>query len=361
MMKDDLATPALVVDKDVLSGNIVRMSEIAKSADVKLRPHIKTHKTPAIAKMQLESGAVGITCAKVSEAEVMQAAGIKDILIAYPVVGDEQVYRALSLATKAHITMAFDSAYGAQKINHAANRFQVVVPLYMIVNTGLDRDGVLPGPDALELARQIKHLEHVVLKGIMTHEGHVYHAKDLQELTQVAKNAGLAMVQTRDLLVEHGFPIDEVSMGSTPVCRAGITVAGVTEWRPGTYVFNDEHEVMMGVARAECALSVVATVVSHPAKNRFILDAGSKVLTTDRSMTKGYGYIKEVPDAVIVRLSEEHAVVEAVPEGVLRIGDRVEIIPNHVCPVVNLADALYMTQGDEIKEVSTVTARGKVT
>ena len=122
MMKDDLATPALVVNKDVLSGNIVRMSEIAKGAGVKLRPHIKTHKTPAIAKMQLESGAVGITCAKVSEAEVMQAAGIKDILIAYPVVGDEQVYRALSLATKAHITMAFDSAYGAQKINHTANR-----------------------------------------------------------------------------------------------------------------------------------------------------------------------------------------------------------------------------------------------
>jgi D-serine deaminase-like pyridoxal phosphate-dependent protein len=353
-------TPAALVDLDKLTRNIRIMADIARDAGIKLRPHIKTHKIPEIARMQLEAGAVGITCAKVSEAEVMARAGIRDILIAYPVVGEHQIEKLLTLLDDCQVTVGFDSAYGAEKINEAARKRGIVVPLYMIINTGGERDGVLPGQEALELARRVAHLEHVRTKGIMTHEGHVYQAKDADELKALAHDAGRKMVETAELLRQSGIPIEEVSMGSTPACRSGAVVQGVTEWRPGTYVFNDVRELDLVTPPEECALTILATVVSHPAPNRFILDAGSKTLTSEISGRRGYGYIKEAPSAVIDRLSEEHGVVIADDPNVLQIGQRVEIIPNHICPVVNLMDKVYAVRNGQVAAEWPVEARGKI-
>ncbi len=362
MNKYELPTPAVIVDLDQLERNIRSMAQAAQKANVKLRPHVKTHKMTVIAKMQMEAGAAGITCAKVSEAEVMARAGIRDILIAYPIVGEHPIRKMTELLDEfddCRIIVAFDSVYGAQKINEAAARKGKCIELYMIVNTGLDRDGVAPGQEALELAQQISGLRNVALKGIMTHEGHVYKAKTKDELLRLSAEAWRQMAQTAELLRSRGIRVDEVSVGSTPACRLGTEVEGVTEWRPGTYVFNDWNEMTLATPYDECALTVLSTVVSHPAANRFILDAGSKTLAADKSLTNGYGLIKEAPDAVIERLSEEHAVVISEKSDTFRIGQQVEIIPNHVCPVINLTDSVYVARGGNIVGQWNVEARGK--
>lgn len=358
MLKRELPTPAVCIDLDILQSNIQNMAHMAKQNGLKLRPHIKTHKMPQIAKMQMEAGAVGVTCAKVSEAEVMAGSGIKDILIAYPIVGEHQIQRMLELTGECRIRAGFDSVYGAQKINQAAREKGVTLDLCMIINTGLNRDGVLPGQEAAALAAAVRGLTHVRVYGILTHEGHVNQSKNVEELTDLALAAGRKMRETADLLRKQGVPIEEISMGSTPVCRAGIAAEGVTECRPGTYVFNDVHETLLFTPAEECALTILATVVSHPAKERYIVDAGSKTLTSDKSLTNGYGLIREAPDAVIARLSEEHGVVEANERFKLNLGDRIEIIPNHVCPTVNLASSVYMTRRNEVIDRWEVAARG---
>lgn len=361
MKVSDLPTPALLIKKDQLEKNIKNMADRAEEKGIKLRPHIKTHKMPVIAKMQLEMGAVGITCAKVTEAEVMIKAGINNVLVAYPVVGEYQLAKICQFLDEGcQVTVAFDSAYGAQRINEAAGKNDHIIDLYMIINTGADRDGVKPGEEALQLAKQTKDLHNIRIKGIMTHEGHGKKANDLEELTAIVIEAGHKMVETAELLRKNDFPIEEVSMGSTPACRAGLAVEGITEWRPGTYVFNDVHEFSSVTPMEECAVSIAATVVSHPAPDRFILDSGSKTLTADKPRTKGYGYIKEAPDAVIDRLSEEHGVVITQQEDDLSIGQRVEVIPNHVCPVINLMEKVYVVDGDEVVDEWKVEARGKI-
>lgn len=356
----ELPTPAVIVDLDIMERNIQLMAQIAKQAGKRLRPHIKTHKIPAIAKMQLAAGSVGITCAKISEAEAMAQCGLKDILIAFPTVGDAQVERILKLTRECSITVAFDSVYGAEKLHQTAKNHGIVIPLYMIINTGDNRDGVASEREALELAESIRHLDHVRLRGIMTHEGHVNLAKDREQIESLAQSAGRMMVEIAGMLRQQGFNIEEVSTGTTPACRSGVAVEGVTEWRPGTYVFNDIREMLLATPMEECALSILATVVSHPAADRFILDTGSKSLTADVSPSHGYGHIKQAPTAVIERLSEEHGIVRVRHSEDLRIGQRVEIIPNHVCPTVNLMDRLYIVRNDKVIDEWKVEARGKL-
>ncbi|MGG2196766.1 MULTISPECIES: alanine racemase [Paenibacillus] len=360
MYLHQLSTPAAIVNLDIVEKNIQLMAQIAKQAGKKLRPHIKTHKIPAIAKMQLEAGAAGITCAKISEAEVMAQYGAKDILLAFPTVGEAQVERILNLSRDCSVSVAFDSVYGAERLHEAAKKRGVVIPLYMIINTGDNRDGVASEREALELAQSISLFDHVRLKGIMTHEGHVNLAKDTEQIVRTATAAGRMMVGIADMLRQHGFNIEEVSTGTTPACRAGVAVEGVTEWRPGTYVFNDVREMQLATPMAECAFSILATVVSRPAAERLILDTGSKSLTSDISTSPGYGYIKQAPSAVIERLSEEHGMVKVHHTEDLQIGQRVEIIPNHVCPVVNLMDRVFVVRNDEVIDEWKVEARGKI-
>ncbi|MGQ5712490.1 alanine racemase [Desulforudis sp. DRI-14] len=353
----ELDTPAVLVDVDLLKANIEGMAQETARLGIKLRPHAKTHKSPEIAAMQLDAGACGITVAKLSEAEIMAGYGVDDILVAYPLVGPAKLTRLKDLVRKTKVTVSVDSAAVARGIAEVGETIAVPVPVCVEVNTGQNRCGLEPGRATVEFVKSLAALPGIKVTGLMTHAGHAYQARNLNELRQIARGEAFLLADTCELLRKAGLPVDEISVGSTPTARFMAEMDGVTEIRPGTYVFNDYNMVCLGVAEVhQCALTVLSTVVSRPAGNRFVLDAGSKTLSSDPSVRgRGYGFIKGC-DCTVTRLSEEHGVVEAEVEVV--IGDRVEIIPNHCCPVVNLTDSLYLRKGQEIVGELKVRARG---
>jgi len=357
-------TPSLLVDLDKMEANLKEMADVAADAGVALRPHVKTHKSPELARLQLEYGAAGITVAKIGEAEVMADAGITDIRIAYPIVGQAKLGRLGRLLRSADVSVSLDSAEVAEGLSNLGQRMSRRIPILLKVNTGLDRVGSLPGQESLRLAEQIGALPGIELVGLLTHEGHALRSRSREEAKERAVRAGEAIVQTAELLRGSGFNIREVSVGSTPTPRDNAHVSGVTEIRPGTYIFNDLNEMTIGVAtEATVALTVLATVVSIPADDRAIIDAGSKTLSSDGLVPapdSGFGYIRGHPDIRIDHLTEEHGILALdAARDRLKIGQQLEIIPNHVCPVVNLADVMYgMRQGRLEREIA-VLARGK--
>lgn len=362
--RDDLDTPCLVVHEEILEQNIQRVANYARERGINVRPHQKTHKTAHIARMQIEAGAIGGTFAKIGEAEALVDAGVfDDVLLAYQVVGPQKIRRLLALMERAHVTVAVDGVEAAQLLSDACAQAGQILDVVIEVNTGLDRAGTLPGEEALVLAQAIAKMHGLRLRGIMTHEGHVARAKNNEELDQIATKAGENLVRTAEMLREHGFAIDIVSVGSTPAAFSTTTVSGITEMRPGTYVFNDNSAFRFGRLGPDgCALRILTTVISRPAPDRAVVDAGSKTLAMDPSPYRpGHGYVVEIPDATIVRLSEEHGVIE-LPERArdLKVGDRLEIIPNHVCPTVNLQDEMFVVREGSVVACWPIIARGKV-
>ncbi|MCO5215633.1 MAG: alanine racemase [Thermomicrobiales bacterium] len=357
-------TPQLIVSEEILHRNIAEMAAFAKSINVQLRPHIKTHKSIEIARLQMAAGAVGITCAKVGEAEVMVNEGdIDDVLLAYPIVGAKKYERIVKLMEKARIAVAVDSATAIEMIAQAMTRHERVIDIYLEINTGQNRSGVMWGDEAVRFAQDIDRHPNLRLAGIMTHEGHVA-AFDPDEISKQAIAAGEKMVQTAEMIRSHSINLPTVSVGSTPAARMTPTVAGVTEMRPGTYVFNDSSLFRFGDQWGveDCAARFVATVVSRAAADRCVLDAGSKTLALDPNAGhKGYGYIVGHPDVIIDRLSEEHGAC-VLPEGEegFEIGDTVEVIPNHICPTINLMDRMAVVRDGEVVDYWQVAARGRV-
>lgn len=360
--RDELDTPSLVIHDDILQRNLNRMAEYARSKEIALRPHFKTHKTAAIAEMQRGLGASGITCAKLGEAEALADAGAyDDFFIANQIVGPIKLKRLVALMERATVRVAVDTADVARGLNRAMEEAGKTLDVVIELNTGQDRAGVRP-EEALELAETIRAgMPWLRVVGLMTHEGHVNYADGVDGMTRVATAAGTDIVRAAEQLREHGFDITVVSVGSTPAAFTTTTIDGVTEMRPGTYVFNDAAYLRFGITPEDCALRVLATVTSRPAPDRAIIDAGSKVLTSDKAAGReGHGLIVEYPDAVIERLSEEHGVV-VLPEAAqgLRVGDKVEVIPNHVCPTVNLQDELYLVRDGAVVDTWPVIARGR--
>ncbi len=359
----ELDTPALLVDLDKLQANIQDMAALAAQQGVNLRPHTKTHKCPEIARMQLAAGAAGITCAKLGEAEVMARAGIDDILIAYEIVGSQKIQRLIKLGRKIRVMVAVDHFTTARQLNQAFADAGQTLNVLIEVNTGQNRCGVLPGEETLQLAQQISRLKNLNLCGIMTHAGHVYHQTEQEAVAEIGMQEGKLMVETADLLRKHGIAVEVISTGSTPTARYCGSVPGVTEIRPGTYVFYDLTQVNLFACTLEnCALSVLSTVISRPAKNRAVLDAGKKALTSETlrggAMFKGgYGFILE-KKVTLSALSEEHGVVVA--EAPFEIGEKVRIIPNHVCPVVNQFDEMYGVRGEVVERIFKIEGRGKM-
>ena len=354
-----VSTPRLMLNKEKLKQNIRAMQSAADKAQVKLRPHIKAHKCSEIMNMQLAAGAIGITTAKLGEAEAMARSGATDIFIAYPVVGTEKSSRLANLAKRVRVSVAIDDFSAA---SHLAQYFCEVQPLDVLieVDTGLRRCGVLP-QDAPALARALMGLPSLHLKGIFTHAGHVYGASP-DRVAAVGLDEARVMTDLAHELRRLGCSLEVVSTGSTPTALHNLQVPGVTEIRPGNYVFYDAIQVGLGVASlAACALYVRATVVSRPTDFRCVIDAGSKVLGLDKgahgtSIVTGFGTVLGHPELTIERLSEEHGVVvsaQAVPP----LGTELSIIPNHACVTVNLADSLYVEDGGEVWPV---TARGRV-
>ncbi len=358
---EDLPTPAVLVDLDVVERNVAAMQARARAAGVKLRPHAKTHKAPQIGRMQLQAGASGLTLAKVSEAEVFVREGFEDIFLGYPIFGADKARRLLALSERARVVVGADSEEGARSLGevfHAAGRR---LPVRLKIDCGNHRVGVTP-ERALETARRLAALPGITLDGLFTHGGQGYGAETPEEMAQIGREEGRIVAETAEALRAAGLPIAEVSLGSTPTVASGITQSGVTECRPGTYVYNDLSQVTLGSCGwDDCALTVLATIVSSPAPDRAVVDAGSKTLSSDPLQPRAGGHGLVVGrKSRLARISEEHGVIQVEPGESFRVGERVRILPNHACVVSNLHDRLIGVRGGCVEGEIRVAARGCV-
>ncbi|RKN80499.1 alanine racemase [Paenibacillus ginsengarvi] len=365
MYKQELDTPCIVVDLDKLKANIDRVQRLADEAGIALRPHVKTHKTPQIAKMQLNAGAIGIAVAKLGEAEVIAEAGVGSILIAYPIVGKTKLERLMRLASRAEVTVAVDSLEAAAGISDTALAAGIVVPVWIEVDPGYGRVGVQPGPMLVHLAQQLLPLKGIAVTGVLAFAGQSYDEDSDEGRSRVARHEAALASEAAQALRELGFPIESVSVGSTPVSRFASNMKGATEMRTGTYVFGDLTQVKAGAMSLEqCALTVLVTVVSRPASDRAVVDAGTKVFTSDGEdspIGTGRGYVVGHPAIEVAWFNEEHGVLHLPPEERgLKVGDRLEIVPVHCCAVVNMLDVIHQTDGDTVTEVLTIEGRGRV-
>lgn len=347
----EYGTPCAVIDMDKVERNIARIQNACDDAGVANRPHIKTHKNPTIAKMQVAAGAKGITCQKLGEAEIMANAGIDDILISYNLLGEEKMARLGALQAKANMTVVADNSTvvaGLPKAAAASGR-----PLSVVVecDTGRKRAGVETPAEAVALAREIAASKGLEFAGFMMYPTETGWA-DAQKFYDEA----LAGVRA------HGLDAKIVSTGGTPNLKNLGKLKGGTEHRFGTYIYNDRMQVAAGVAGwDDCALHIYSTVVSRAAPERGILDAGSKTLTTDTGGLDGHGLILEHPEAKIAKFAEEHGFLDLSRSNTRpNVGDVVRIVPNHVCVVVNMMDEVVMVRGEEIIGTLPVAARGKL-
>jgi D-serine deaminase-like pyridoxal phosphate-dependent protein len=362
---ETLETPHVSIDGVGVERNIEKMAAIAGRNGVALRPHAKTHKIPAIARAQVEAGAAGITVAKVSEAEVMAEGGLDDVFIAYPLVAEAKIRRAVALSQRIRrLIVGVDSVEGARRLSAAAGDHALEVRLE--VDTGLRRTGVAYD-EAVELAREIEGFGNLDLGGIYTYRGAVLGGSPTLDRESAGLEEGELMVSLAGRMRERGIEIRDVSLGSTPTAEYAAGVEGVTEIRPGTYVFYDRMQARLGACSLEeCAATVVCTVVSRPREDLAVIDGGSKTFATDVQPgtgplnLEGFGHIMGHPGAVLERLTEEHGMLAVTREHDLGVGDMLQIIPNHVCSTVNLHDALYLAGRDGAVEEVRVAARGKV-
>lgn len=360
MKKNDLDTPVAVVDLDKMGHNIAEMAQVMREAGVQLRPHTKTHKSPAIAHRQLKAGAIGITVAKMGEAEVMAAAGIEDIFIAYPIIGTQKLERLSRLNRTTRLRAAVESLEGAQAMSDFFSRRGERLDVLIKVDTGLKRTGVPPGEPTLAFAQALSKLPGLCLLGIYTHEGHAGRAGDVE---RSVRDVASQMTETASLLRQQGFEIQEVSLGSTPTARIACRMPGVTEERPGTYVFYDGHCVARNVVPPDrCAYTILCTVISAPEPNRAVIDGGTKAFSSAQNpKLSGMGIVQAREDVIFQWANEEHGVLDLSKcPGALKVGDRIEVIPVHVCESVNLWDELVGVRGEEVEVIWPVSARGKL-
>jgi D-serine deaminase-like pyridoxal phosphate-dependent protein len=361
---DPSGTPYLLVDGPKIERNIQKMAEVARENGVALRPHVKTHKIPGIAKEQLEAGASGITVAKLSEADVMADGGIENIFIAYPLVTEAKIRQAIRLAERVRLVVGVDSLEGARRLSGVAQDQTLEVRLE--VDTGLRRTGV-PLDEAVGLAGEIEDMGNLDLTGIYTYRGAVLRGAKTLELEKAGLEEGQLMVSLAEQMREGGIGVDDVSVGSTPTAEHVAKVEGVTEIRPGTYVFYDRMQARLGACSLEeCAAVVVCTVVSRPTRDLAVIDGGSKTFATDVAPgaeplnLEGYGHVIGYPDAMLERLTEEHGMLSVDEDCDLDVGDTLQIIPNHICSTVNLHDEVCLLGEDGVVKETRVEARGKV-
>jgi D-serine deaminase-like pyridoxal phosphate-dependent protein len=360
-------TPHLLIDIPRMRRNIETMSGVARHLGVRLRPHVKTHKIPAIAREQLERGAVGITVAKTSEAEVMAEAGLQDIFIAYPLVTGSKIERALRLSERINLTVGVDSLEGARRLSELALSNGHMLDVRLEIDTGLRRTGVIRS-EAVELASKIAALKNLRLTGIYTYRGAVLKdGSPTLNLKKAGLEEGELMVGLAEQIREQGIDIRDVSLGSTPTAAFAGEVEGVTEIRPGTYVFYDRMQARLGACSPEeCAAAVLVTVVSRPSEGLAIVDGGSKTFATDVPPDreplnlKGFGQVVDYPDAILERLTEEHGMLRIPREYDLRVGESIQIVPNHVCSTVNLHNEVCFVDENGATERVKVAARGKL-
>jgi len=349
---NEFSTPAVVIDLDRVERNIARVQQLCDRAGIVNRPHIKTHKSPVLAKMQVAAGARGITCQKLGEAEVMAEGGINDILISYNILGEEKVGRLGRLLRRADITVAVDNHETIAGLPRAAELAGRPLPLVIECDTGRKRAGVETAGQAVALARAIRQ------QGKLEFAGFLFYPTEAS-WPQTQRFFDEALKGVRELNLEPRI----VSTGGTPNLAHLGELAGATEHRAGTCIFNDRMMLACGAALlADCALNVYATVVSRAAPERGILDAGAKTLTADGGgLNDGFGFILEYPQAKISAFAEEHGFIDLSKSNARPgIGEVVRVVPNHVCVVVNMVDQMIAVRGDKVVDVLPVAARGRL-
>lgn len=364
-LRRQLETPCVVIDVRKARENVIRMQEEADICGCRLRPHIKTHKMPFFAAMQLEHGASGISCAKVSEAEVMADGGVDDIFIAYPCVGEFRIRRAIRLAGRVkRLILAVDSPEGARALNQAAGEAKVTLEVRMEVDTGAKRTGI-PRERAVELAKLIQELPHLELTGIYTFKSLVCRDRPTEDKHEAGLEEGDLMEKIAESIRRAGVPLKEVSAGSTPTGLEVAKTGKVDEIRPGTYIFKDHMLCMEGAAEAkDIAIRIYATVVSTPCKEYAVIDGGTKTFPMDILLDAepyrypGYALIAGNDDLQLRRMNEEHGIITSLRGDTgLKVGDIVELIPIHACTAVNMQNEVYLYDGVGLKKEK-VAARG---
>jgi D-serine deaminase-like pyridoxal phosphate-dependent protein len=336
--------------------NLREMAALCRAAGTELFPHAKAHRTVELARLQVENGASGLAAATLDEAEAFVSGGVQDIVLAYPLVGEAKIHRIAALSRLARVCVGTDSVEGARAIGRHFSGLGCELDVLLIVDSGLHRVGVAPEL-AVPVAREISEISGVRLRGVMTHEGSVYRAESREELKTLSREAAALMVNAAEAIRAAGIPLETVSMGSSGSAREVAGLPGVTQIRPGIYAFNDLGQVSLGNATVDsCAVRVLATVISHPTPGRACIDAGSKALSRDPPVAQlgarqfpGYGYIVDAPGWQIHQLSEEHGWLrwsgndEPTP---LAIGQRVQVIPNHICVVFSsLGETIALRDG----------------
>ncbi|KKB13774.1 alanine racemase [Devosia geojensis] len=347
----DVDTPAVLIDLDRVEANLKRTQDYADAHGVRLRPHIKTHKLPRFAKRQIELGAIGITVQKLGEAEVMADAGIADIFLPYNILGASKLARLQALNERVTIRVTADSAETVAGLSEAFAGAEKPLEVLVECDTGMGRCGVQSPQAAVELAKVIAGSPGLSFAGLMTYPAAGKYAE-----------AARWLAEGKRLLEEAGLPAKIISNGGTPDLWHAHEAEVATEHRPGTYIYMDRYQVEKGVATLDdCALTVIATVVSRPTETRAVIDAGSKALTSDTLGLTGFGHVLGYPGAVITSLSEEHGTIDlSASDKKPKIGEKLRIVPNHCCVVSNLFDVVNLTQGEAVVETVPVAARGRV-
>jgi D-serine deaminase-like pyridoxal phosphate-dependent protein len=357
LTKGDLDTPALVVDLDVLEANIVRMAQTCRSAGVSWRPHTKGIKVPAIAQMLMRAGAVGVTCAKLGEAEVMAHAGIPNILIANQIVGEQKVARLIQLRREVEVMVAVDSETNVAELDGAASAAGITLGVLLEVDIGNGKAGVTPGEAVVALADKIRRRNYVELRGLIGWEGHTTEIAEAgQKAAAISAAVGALIVSAKGLRDAH-HPISIVSCGGTGTYVTTAKIAGVTEIQAGGGIFCDvRYRTKMHVDHPY-ALTVVTTVTSRPSATRIVCDAGKKTMSNDAAMPMPIG----LDNVAAVRLSAEHGTIDlTAPNTELKVGSRLEFVVGYADTTVHLHDLMYAVRKDTVERVWPIEGRGKL-
>ena len=359
----ELETPALLIDLDRMTDNLQRVADYAAEHKLSLRPHTKTHKNPVIGKMQLDLGAIGLTVAKVGEADVIVTTGTPELLVAYPIIGESKLERLMKVARQTRVIVGLDDVAVAQGLSDAARSAGLEIGVFAEADLGMNRVGLRPGEALISLARAVLRLPNLRLDGVEFYYGHVN--KLLPDWEEKLVGLSAQVKQIREDFDRVGIELKVISGGSTPMLFHSHQIEGMTEMRPGTYVFNDVMQVGMGSATWDnCAVTIMTTVVSTARPGFAVIDGGSKTFTSDGARAGGepsFGRVTEAPESRFYKMNEEHGYLEirGAPSPV-RIGDRLRIIPNHVCVAVNMHEYVYGIRGETVEQVWKVEARGKL-
>ena len=362
MKLDSICTPAILVDEDILKNNIKHYQTAASKAGKQLWPMTKTHKSTSIAKMQLDAGAEGLLCGTIDECEAFAGLGVP-IMYAYPPSGERNISRLIAAARQCRLILRLDGEAAAAAVNMAATDAGITIDYTIIIDSGLHRFGVLP-KEAPALAAALSTYTNLRYCGISTHPGQVYGSQCAADVPAYAEDERNAADVAVDALTIAGYPPEIVSSGSTPTHMAMCENSVLNILHPGNYVFHDAIQMSIGAAgEKDCALTVLARVIAHPAEDRFVIDAGAKCLGLDQgahgcASVKGFGYIVGHPELNLYSLSEEVGKIHAEESTTLLVGDLVRIIPNHACSSANCTDRYVMHCGENVTGEVDVDVRG---